>query len=158
MAADSVDVVVCDIDGNEISSGTYDVSMRVGELQRLVRQTKRGQRCRLLHEDVEAAPGVKIETLVKGSARHVQMTILCEKGGKKNHIKQAAAFAAIKDNGSLVTWGDAALGGDSSINFESSLFGGKPSGDPISVASLLQDGVVQVAVSFKWVSSDMGTL
>ena len=105
MASETVDVSVCDIGGNEISKGAYNVSMRIFELLVDIRKSKPGLRCRLLHEDNELNPMMMLESLMRGSACHMNMTVLWDRGRNAPYIKNSGAFAAIKADGSVVTWG-----------------------------------------------------
>eukprot|EP00933_Yihiella_yeosuensis_P068636 TRINITY_DN7448_c0_g2_i1.p1 TRINITY_DN7448_c0_g2~~TRINITY_DN7448_c0_g2_i1.p1 ORF type:complete len:508 (+),score=103.76 TRINITY_DN7448_c0_g2_i1:72-1595(+) len=125
-----VEVLLYDLQGEQISSVTFDGSSRIFQIYQLVRQLKPkpGLNCRLVFEDSELDLTRKIKTI--SSVSPVRVTVLWDRGVKKHQWNHSHAFAAIKQDGSLVTWGDAGYGGDSS-----------------SVASLLQNGVCQVAAA-----------
>jgi hypothetical protein len=119
-----VKIALTDISGKEIAVGEY--SSRVAELFRVAYRCKRGSSCRLMCNNLLLKPTMTVSCLDPSDVNQVTVVWLRD-FQKKSYAK---AFAAIKDDGSVVTWGSPDCGGDSS-----------------SIASQLQGGIVQVTGS-----------
>ena len=116
--------------GNKVASKTWDDAPTSNEILFLAKTLQPGRSCRLLYKDDELKPSVNMASLAADSYSVVDIAVVwvtrdCEQTARKRH-----AFAAIKADGSVVTWGRTVFGGDSS-----------------SVASLLQNGVVHITES-----------
>ncbi|CAE8711531.1 unnamed protein product, partial [Polarella glacialis] len=116
------------IGGHKIAEGTWHRSCKMLELFRIAHRSKPGLQVKLLHGSSKLNPQMTLD-LLDQNLGGVSVTVCFSKAPKQQQtFSFGLAFAAIKDDGSVVTWGEADSGGGSS-----------------SVADKLQEGVVQVA-------------
>ncbi|CAE8645418.1 unnamed protein product [Polarella glacialis] len=129
-------ITLVDISGQEITQGSWNGHCKVHELYQAVYKLKTGFLCKLLHGGKELSPQSCVASLCQSFAR---LTVVWMSGAVQNP-SFSEAFAAVKSDGSVITWGDAGRGGDSAL-----------------VAHRLQEGVVQVVFTssaFAAVKSD----
>ncbi|CAE8636008.1 unnamed protein product [Polarella glacialis] len=127
-AGRSLDVSLVDIGGNEIVRGTWHGQCKVLELFQAAYRVKPGFLCKLLHGSVEVNAQRNLDDLATTTTPTLQcLTVVWLNGAVRHSSRNDFAFAAIKSDGSVITWGDVASGGDSSL-----------------VADRLQEAVVQV--------------
>jgi hypothetical protein len=93
-----VKIALTDISGKEIAVGEY--SSRVAELFRVTYRCKRGSSCRLMCNNLLLKPTMTVSCLDPSDVNQVTVVWLRD-FQKKSYAK---AFAAIKDDGSVVTW------------------------------------------------------
>eukprot|EP00933_Yihiella_yeosuensis_P011133 TRINITY_DN11819_c0_g1_i4.p1 TRINITY_DN11819_c0_g1~~TRINITY_DN11819_c0_g1_i4.p1 ORF type:complete len:129 (+),score=24.53 TRINITY_DN11819_c0_g1_i4:207-593(+) len=115
-----IEVFLYDLSGNEIKVGgsgrVFGSSSTVFEVLQLARQLKPGLHCTLLHGNVEINPSTDLQILVDDVNGRLALTVLWDRGhARLRSPVRGQAFAAIKSDGSVVTWGDAGRGGDSSL-------------------------------------------
>ncbi|CAE8651929.1 unnamed protein product [Polarella glacialis] len=111
--------------GHVIAEGAWDATLRADCLYQSVHLSKPGRRCRLLQGTTEITPFTPLATLDRSLGTCIQIVWLSSSAADR--LLTRNAFAAIKANGSVVTWGRDALGGNSS-----------------AIAPLLTEGVVQI--------------
>ncbi|CAE8652143.1 unnamed protein product, partial [Polarella glacialis] len=133
-------ITLTDISGQEITKGTWHGHCKAHELFQAAYKSKPGFLCKLLHGSEEMSPQRDLASLCQS---FVRLTVVWLSGDGQERLvatHHSRAFAAIKSDGSVVTWGDADEGGDSS-----------------RVEHRLQEGVVQVVgngLAFAAVKSD----
>jgi formylmethanofuran dehydrogenase subunit C len=157
-----------DIGGKEIAKGEWLGSCRVSQLFRVAYRYKRGSPCKLMWGTLQLKPMMTMDSLDSNSVD--QVTVVWLRNLKKNIW--GSAFVAITKHGSVVTWGRAVHGGDSSsvagqlqrgvvhVTGNSSAFAAikddgsvvtwgraDHGGDSSSIASQLQGGVLQVTAT-----------
>ena len=125
-------VTLRDIGGVEIHSKVWDHAPSMWQVMFEAKRMRAGRPCRLLYKTSEWKPSQTLTTLVGDANDCVEITAVWDRSAGPNNKPRAFAFAAIKTDGSVVTWGHTDYDGDSS-----------------SVASLLQDGVVQVTGNWR---------
>ncbi|CAE8629578.1 unnamed protein product, partial [Polarella glacialis] len=121
----SLNITLVAISGEVIIEGTWHGHCKAHELFQAAYKSKPGFMCKLLNGSEELSPQSDLASLCQNCGH---FTVVWMNGAVEN--KQAAfhlVFAAVKSDGSLITWGSAAHGGDSSL-----------------VEHQLQEGVVQV--------------
>ncbi|CAE8604569.1 unnamed protein product, partial [Polarella glacialis] len=119
----SLNITLVDISGNEITKGTRHGLCKTHELFQAAYKSKPGFLCKLLHDGKELSPQRDLNSLCE-DLNLLTVVWMC---GTVSSSRVHGAFTALKSDGSVITWGDAALGGDSSL-----------------VEHRLQRGVVQV--------------
>ncbi|CAE8685172.1 unnamed protein product [Polarella glacialis] len=118
-------VELVELSGHVVAKGAWSATLRADCLYQSAHLAKPGRRCRLLQGTWEITPFTPLAALDLSLGTCIQIVWLSNSAADKR--SHSGAFAAIKANGSVVTWGDAAQGGNSS-----------------AVAPLLTEGVVQV--------------
>ncbi|CAE8604651.1 unnamed protein product [Polarella glacialis] len=112
-----------ELSGHVVAKGAWSADLRADCLYQSARLAKPGRRCRLLEGTWEILPTTPLAALDLGLGTCIQVVWLSSSAADRRWY----SFAAIKANGSVVTWGKASEGGDSA-----------------AVAPLLTEGVVQV--------------
>eukprot|EP00927_Polykrikos_kofoidii_P033676 TRINITY_DN284_c0_g1_i3.p1 TRINITY_DN284_c0_g1~~TRINITY_DN284_c0_g1_i3.p1 ORF type:complete len:175 (-),score=25.56 TRINITY_DN284_c0_g1_i3:196-720(-) len=123
-----VEISLQAVTGEIIVTSTWLSSARVFELYKIAYGAKPGHQCKLLHGDVTLTPMLKMGDLDLRRGNILQVVWIANPPPRKRRM--SFAFAAIKSNGSAVTWGNEDYGGDSS-----------------SVAGDLDEGVVHVTAT-----------
>ncbi|CAE8712654.1 unnamed protein product [Polarella glacialis] len=166
-----LDITLVDISGNEITKGTWDGHCKAHELFQAAYKSKPGFLCKLLDGSEEFSPQRDLASLSLNFG-HLTVVWMTELVQEEKTIQNA--FAAVKSDGSVITWGDPDSGGDSSDvehRFQEGVvqvFGnpgalaavksdgsvitwGQPTcgGDSSLVKHRLQEGVVQIVCSDK---------
>ncbi|CAE8651084.1 unnamed protein product, partial [Polarella glacialis] len=133
-----VEITLVDISGKEIIQGTWHGQSKANELYQAAYLSKPGFLCKLLHGIQELSPQSDLASLCQPLC---QLTVVwMTEAVHKNSQHHGHAFAAVKSDGSVITWGSPDQGGDSS-----------------RVEDRLQEGVVQVVgntYAFAAVKSD----
>ncbi|CAE8599390.1 unnamed protein product [Polarella glacialis] len=114
-----------ELSGHVLARGAWSATLRANCLYQSAHLAKPGRRCRLLQGTREITPFTPLAALDLSLGTCIQVVWLSSLAA--NNFLHCNAFAAIKANGSVVTWGSADHGGDSS-----------------AVAPLLAEGIVQV--------------
>ncbi|CAE8594183.1 unnamed protein product, partial [Polarella glacialis] len=114
-----------ELSGHVVAKGAWSASSLADCLYNSAHLAKPGRRCRLLQGAWEITPFTPLAALDLSLGSCIQVVwFYSSAAGRCSHSQ---AFSAIKADGSVVTWGDADFGGNSS-----------------AVAPLLTEGVVQV--------------
>ncbi|CAE8581395.1 unnamed protein product [Polarella glacialis] len=116
-----------------------DNANKAHELFQAAYKSKPGFLCKLLHGSEELSPQSDLASLSQNVAH---LTVVWMRGDAQytNQLAGHLAFAAIKSDGSVITWGDSGTGGDS-----------------YHVEHRLQEGVEQVVgniIAFAAIKSD----
>ncbi|CAE8601501.1 unnamed protein product, partial [Polarella glacialis] len=110
----SLEIALVDISGNEITKGTWHGHCKAHELFQAAYKTKPGFMCKLLHGDQVLSPQSDVASLRQNFCR---LTVVWMAGVVHRYRSMQntghRAFAAVKSDGSVITWGDADHGGDS---------------------------------------------
>jgi hypothetical protein len=114
-----------ELNGHVVAKGAWSATLRADCLYQSARLAKPGCRCRLLQGTWEITPFTPLAALDLSLGTCIQVVWLSSFVADRRSLSRV--FAAIKADGSVVTWGRAATGGNSS-----------------EVAPLLTEGVVQV--------------
>ncbi|CAE8611016.1 unnamed protein product [Polarella glacialis] len=114
-----------ELSGHVVAKRAWSSTLLADYLYQSARLAKPGRRCRLLQGWGEITSFTPVAALDLRLGTCIQVVRLSSSAADRR--SQSQAFAAIKANGSVVTWGDAECGGDSS-----------------PIAALLTEGVVQV--------------
>ncbi|CAE8690100.1 unnamed protein product, partial [Polarella glacialis] len=117
-----------ELSGHVVAKGAWSATLRADCLYQSAHLAKPGHRCRLLQGTWEITPFTPLAALDLSLGTCIQVVWLSSSAADRR--SRSKAFAAIKANGGVVTWGDADNGGNSS-----------------AVAPLLTEGVVQVCGS-----------
>ncbi|CAE8636215.1 unnamed protein product [Polarella glacialis] len=117
-----------ELSGHVVAKGTWGATLRADCLYQCAHLAKPGRHCRLLQGSLEIKPITPLASLDLSLGTCIQVVWLSS--CTADRVSQSRAFAAIKADGSVVTWGDADGGGNSS-----------------AVAPLLIEGVFQVCGS-----------
>ncbi|CAE8644431.1 unnamed protein product, partial [Polarella glacialis] len=121
----SLDITLVNTGGEVIIKGTWHGRSKAHELFQAAYKSKPGFMCKLLHGIEEVSPQSDLGCVCQDFDL---FTVVWMNGTAENkHSALHPAFAAVKSDGSVITWGVAGRGGDSS-----------------RVELLLQAGVVQV--------------
>ncbi|CAE8632171.1 unnamed protein product [Polarella glacialis] len=105
----SVDITLVDISGKEITDSTWDGHCKAHELFQAAYGSKPGFLRKLLHGSQELSPQSDLASLCHNFC---QLTVVWMRGADhKTHFVIHPAFAAVKSDGSVITWGQ---GGGSS--------------------------------------------
>ncbi|CAE8672117.1 unnamed protein product, partial [Polarella glacialis] len=120
----SVDITLVDISGKEIAEGTWDGHCKAHELFKAAYKSKPGFLCKLLHGSQELSPQSDLASLCQNNNNSnnidnnnsnnnndnfCHLTVVWMRGAvHKTQFGVHPAFAAIKSDGSVITWGDAA--------------------------------------------------
>ncbi|CAE8663322.1 unnamed protein product, partial [Polarella glacialis] len=116
------------IGGAKIAEGNWHRSCKLLELFNLAHRSKPGLQIDLLHGSWKLSPQMSLDMLDPNPDGCVSLTVICGAAAQRRQLSSLRqAFAAIKDDGSVVSWGAAGVGGDST-----------------PVADKLQEGVLQV--------------
>ncbi|CAE8661020.1 unnamed protein product, partial [Polarella glacialis] len=118
-----------ELSGHLIAKGAWNAILWADCLYRSAHLAKPGHRCRLLQGTREITPYTLLAALDLSLGTCIQVVWLS--GSASDRRSCGSAFVAIKANGSVVTWGRADSGGDSS-----------------PIAPLLTEGVVQVCGNY----------
>ncbi|CAE8692087.1 unnamed protein product, partial [Polarella glacialis] len=118
-------VELVELSGHVVSKVTWSATLRANCLYQCAHLAKPGCRCRLLQGSWEITPNTPLAALDLSLGACIQVVWLSSSAATR--YLQSEAFAAIKADGSVVTWGETDSGGDSS-----------------AVARLLTEGVVHV--------------
>ncbi|CAE8595535.1 unnamed protein product [Polarella glacialis] len=119
-----------ELSSHVVAKGAWSSALRANCLYRSAHLAKPGHRCRLLQGTLEITPFTPLAAVDISLGTCIQVIWLSSFAADRH--SQSEAFAAIKANGSVVTWGKADFGGNSS-----------------TVAPLLTEGVVQVCGNVK---------
>ncbi|CAE8636860.1 unnamed protein product, partial [Polarella glacialis] len=114
-----------ELSGHVVAKGAWSSTLRANCLYQSALLAKPGRRCRLLQGTLEITPFTPLAALDLGLGTCIHVVWLSSPAA--DILSLSNAFAAIKANGNVVTWGRADYGGDSS-----------------AAASFLTEGVVQV--------------
>ncbi|CAE8721163.1 unnamed protein product [Polarella glacialis] len=114
-----------ELGGHVVAKGAWSATLWADCLFKAALLARPGRRCRLLQGTCEITPFTPLATLDLSLGTDIQVVWLSNSAADRR--SQSLAFAAMKANGSVVTWGNALHGGDSS-----------------AVAALLNEGVVHV--------------
>ncbi|CAE8636554.1 unnamed protein product [Polarella glacialis] len=114
-----------ELSGHVVAKGAWSATLRADCLYQSAHLAKPGRRCRLLQGTQEITPFTPSAALDLSLGTCIQVVWLSSSSADTRPY--SLAFVAIKANGSVVTWGEPACGGDSS-----------------AVAPLLTEGVVEV--------------
>ncbi|CAE8645069.1 unnamed protein product, partial [Polarella glacialis] len=107
-----LDITLVDISGQEITKGTWHGHCKAHELFQAAYKVKPGFLCKLLQGSEEVSPQSDLASLCQ-SLGH--LTVVWIRGaGQKQPFAMSDAFAAVRSDGSVVTWGLADKGGDCS--------------------------------------------
>ncbi|CAE8715137.1 unnamed protein product [Polarella glacialis] len=121
----SLDITLVGVSGKEVTRGTWHGHCKAHELFQAAYKSKPGFLCKLLHGGEEVSPHSDLASLLPNDAH---LTVVWMRGDAQNkQLASRKAFAALKSDGSVITWGSPGYGGDSS-----------------RVEHRLQEGVVQV--------------
>ncbi|CAE8703147.1 unnamed protein product, partial [Polarella glacialis] len=101
-----------ELSGHVVAKGTWSATLRANCLYQRAHVAKPGHRCRLLQGSREITPITPLAALDISSDTCIQVVWLSSSAVDRR--SQRRAFAAIKADGSVVTWGYAEGGGDSS--------------------------------------------
>ncbi|CAE8603049.1 unnamed protein product, partial [Polarella glacialis] len=101
-----------EVSGHVVAKGTWSATLRVNCLYQCAHLAKPGFRCRLLHGLSEIRPFTPLAALDLSLGTCIQVVWLSSFVADRPSL--SAAFAAVKADGSVVTWGMADWGGDSS--------------------------------------------
>ncbi|CAE8739126.1 unnamed protein product, partial [Polarella glacialis] len=101
-----------ELSGHVVAKGTWSATLRANCLYQCAHLVKPGRRCRLLQGSLELLPITPLAALDLSLGTCIQVVWLSSSAADVH--SQSRAFAAIKADGSVVTWGDAGCGGDSS--------------------------------------------
>ncbi|CAE8738038.1 unnamed protein product, partial [Polarella glacialis] len=118
-------VELVELSGHVVAKGAWSATSRANCLYQSAHLAKPGRRCRLLQGTWEITPFTPLASLDLSSGISIQVVWLSSSAADR--FSYSNAFVAIKADGSVVRWGGAGHGGNSS-----------------AVASLLEEGVVQV--------------
>ncbi|CAE8699538.1 unnamed protein product, partial [Polarella glacialis] len=118
-------IELVELSGHVIAKGAWSATLRADCLYQSAHLAKPGRRCRLVQGMWDITPFTPLAALDLGLSTCIQVVWLS--GSAVDKPSRSRAFAAISANGSVVTWGSADHGGNSS-----------------AVALLLTEGVVQV--------------
>ncbi|CAE8587978.1 unnamed protein product [Polarella glacialis] len=107
-----LDITLFDMSGKEIIRGTWHGHCKAHELFQAAHKSKPGFRCKLLHGSEELSPQSDLASLLQNV---VHLTVVWMRGDAQSKLLAIHhAFAAIKSDGSVITWGHSGKGGDSS--------------------------------------------
>ncbi|CAE8601518.1 unnamed protein product, partial [Polarella glacialis] len=120
-----ISLELVEMSGHVVAKGVWNATLRADCLYQSAHLAKPGRRCRLLQGTWKITPSTPLAALDLSLGSYIQVVWLA--GSAADRRSNGNAFVAIKANGSVVTWGDAVRGGNSS-----------------AVAPLLTEGVVQV--------------
>ncbi|CAE8593517.1 unnamed protein product, partial [Polarella glacialis] len=124
----SLDITLVDMSGGEITRGTWHGHCKAHEIFQAAYKSKPGFLCKLLHGSEELSPQSDLASLLQNV---VHLTVVWMRGDARNKpLAGHHVFAAVKAEGSVITWGASGFGGISS-----------------HVEHRLQEGVVQVVVN-----------
>ncbi|CAE8727636.1 unnamed protein product, partial [Polarella glacialis] len=111
----ALEITLVDIGGHEITKGTWHGHCKAHELFQAAYKSKPGFLCKLLHGSEDLSPQSDLASLGQSSGH---LTVVWIKaGGQEKQFDtthRSHAFAAVRSDGSVVTWGQARGGGDSS--------------------------------------------
>ncbi|CAE8727963.1 unnamed protein product [Polarella glacialis] len=108
----SLDITLVDISGKEITQGTWHGHCKAHELFQAAYKFKPGFLCTLLSGSEDLSPQSDLASVCQNSAR---LTVVWMRGAAQNQqLANHRAFAAVKSDGSVITWGYSGFGGDSS--------------------------------------------
>ncbi|CAE8602513.1 unnamed protein product, partial [Polarella glacialis] len=116
------------VGGDKIAEGTWHRSCKMLELFRIARRSKPRLQIKLLYGILKLNSQMSLDFLDQDLGCVLLTVCFFDAAKKEQPFSFGLAFAAIKDDGSVVTWGNANHGGDSS-----------------SVADKLQEGIFQIA-------------
>ncbi|CAE8741625.1 unnamed protein product [Polarella glacialis] len=109
-----LDITLVDISGSEITKGTWHGHCKAHELFQAAYKSKPGFLCKLLHGSKEVDPQSDLASLGQNFG-HLTVVWMAAATQKRQSAKHPA-FAAVKSDGSVITWGHASCGGDSAGN------------------------------------------
>ncbi|CAE8732459.1 unnamed protein product [Polarella glacialis] len=123
--ASEIYLELVELSGHVVATGAWGATLRADCLYQSAHLAKPGHRCRLLQGTRTITPFTPLAALDLRSGTCIQVVWLSSSAADRH--SQSMVFAAIKANGSVVTWGSSDHGGNST-----------------AVAALLTEGVVQV--------------